>query len=540
MIERAPQDPLGLDGKTYEELLALATNAGIRCGELLSREKLIRQLAEVRLGPPEPTAPGVSQSSGKASPSESTPQVASDATTHSRIPAELPHRYGTTRLTLMEVDPFHLFAYWEITPQDRDWALKHVSAPSGSSSWVLRLYDVSCIEFDGTNAHGSFDVPIDPTSASWYIDLWSDEKTYLAELGIRSPEGQFVAICRSNFVQTPRSSSSPRYQPCWMRVDYQSNSGSLVNPGPYTPAAGSEKVSDLSEVSTNPQTPVAPSVPGEDRPTASPREVQETGAMVHSERGSESRGRARDGLGMGAEERVRPAPSAAPESDPLVAEVDAAIGRSTSPADSSKGSLPSSSGFSSVATEICTLLRRSESPAPRAEHPTHPGDAGGPVPGAPTSALRVTATDTFDDEGPVLETPEPPITDEQVKAHYARPLTPEGPASPLGIEAPPSATGDCPSSPHEGSVSPHSFLLPGDRAAGPGAPPRPPPGGPSSYGLSSGHSGPQDAPSLSLQLACEVIVHGRALPGQTLEVNGHWVRVNPDGTFRVQWALSTT
>jgi len=88
-----------------------------------------------------------------------------------------------------------------------------------SAHWVLRFYDVTCITFDGTNAHGYFDQPVDLIANNWYVNLWSSEKTYCADLGALAPSGRFEPACRSNFVHTPRADESPRYQPEWLHVE---------------------------------------------------------------------------------------------------------------------------------------------------------------------------------------------------------------------------------------------------------------------------------------------------------------------------------
>ena len=43
--------------------------------------------------------------------------------------------------------------------------------------------------------------------------------------------------------------------------------------------------------------------------------------------------------------------------------------------------------------------------------------------------------------------------------------------------------------------------------------------------------------AIELELNAEIVVYGRAQPGQTLRVNGRPVTINDDGTFHVRWAL---
>ncbi|HEX7896794.1 MAG TPA: DUF4912 domain-containing protein [Planctomycetota bacterium] len=121
-------------------------------------------------------------------------------------PADLPVRYGRTRVVLMDVDPLHAFAYWEVTPEDQARAVRALRG--AATSWALRFHD--------REAGGFFDIPIDLASACWYVELWADDKTYEAEIGPRDAKGHFVPVCRSNAARTPRATPSPLYEPCWM------------------------------------------------------------------------------------------------------------------------------------------------------------------------------------------------------------------------------------------------------------------------------------------------------------------------------------
>ena len=58
------------------------------------------------------------------------------------------------------------------------------------------------------------------------------------------------------------------------------------------------------------------------------------------------------------------------------------------------------------------------------------------------------------------------------------------------------------------------------------------------FGTSSGAFGESaPAPSIKLELNADIIIYGRAAPGQTVEVCGRLVKVNADGTFSVRMAL---
>jgi hypothetical protein len=57
----------------------------------------------------------------------------------------------------------------------------------------------------------------------------------------------------------------------------------------------------------------------------------------------------------------------------------------------------------------------------------------------------------------------------------------------------------------------------------------------SSFG--SGGWAPTGQPAVDLKLNAELVISGRAQPGQTLQVNGQWLTVNADGTFSLRLAL---
>ncbi len=143
--------------------------------------------------------------------------------------------YGRSRVVLMAVDPLHVHVYWEITPEDRERAHKRLDPLHKHEPpiWVLRFHDVTMVEFDGSNAHSYFNVPVDLAAKNWYVELWSSDKTYYAELGPRSDAG-FVAACRSNFEYVPRAEPSPRYEPRWQSVP----DAPAPPPAPDEPAHG--------------------------------------------------------------------------------------------------------------------------------------------------------------------------------------------------------------------------------------------------------------------------------------------------------------
>lgn len=131
---------------------------------------------------------------------------------------ELPATYNTTSVTLIARDPYCIHAYWEIAPSAVEELKRKIGSEFDRSCYVLRMYDVTLKDFDGHNANTWFDIDVGPSTNNWYINLWHDHVTYCADVGMRSPDGRFFAMARSNFVTTPRTGSSGRLDMMWMEV----------------------------------------------------------------------------------------------------------------------------------------------------------------------------------------------------------------------------------------------------------------------------------------------------------------------------------
>jgi hypothetical protein len=120
----------------------------------------------------------------------------------------------------MVVHPFLLFSYWEVTPESVEEACRTMGAEMDGARAVLRMYDISLINFDGTNAHQVFDIEVGLEGRGWYIPVWTAEKSYCADLGFLARTGRFHSIVRSNIIHTPRAAASHRTDEQWMRVTF--------------------------------------------------------------------------------------------------------------------------------------------------------------------------------------------------------------------------------------------------------------------------------------------------------------------------------
>jgi len=128
----------------------------------------------------------------------------------------LTHEYGSERMALMARDPYMAFSYWEL-PQAR---LEKEKAWFGwDSKLCVRVYDVTGVLFDGTNATAYFDQEVYDRVGSWYFEFGRPMHSFCADLGLLAPNGRFLTMIRSNAVTMPRDGVSDVLDEEWMLVD---------------------------------------------------------------------------------------------------------------------------------------------------------------------------------------------------------------------------------------------------------------------------------------------------------------------------------
>jgi len=131
----------------------------------------------------------------------------------------LPEGYGDNRLVLMVRDPFWFFAYWEITHERAE----QIRAAHGRDSWdratlVLRIYDLGDSSQSPVDSAPHFDVEPHKFARQWYVQVPYSGHGYVADLGLRWPDGKFVSLFRSNLIRMPSGRVSDLVDSQWMSV----------------------------------------------------------------------------------------------------------------------------------------------------------------------------------------------------------------------------------------------------------------------------------------------------------------------------------
>ncbi len=133
--------------------------------------------------------------------------------------------YCESRVVLLPVEPYLIHAYWDVTCNDIEKAKQRLGDDYGQSQAVLRFYDVTNIIYDGTNAHGFFDVDIDLQSKDWYVNLQRPDKSYFVDLGFKTGDGFFLSVARSSVAKTPCAWPVPKADAHYMLVAEDAENG---------------------------------------------------------------------------------------------------------------------------------------------------------------------------------------------------------------------------------------------------------------------------------------------------------------------------
>jgi hypothetical protein len=132
---------------------------------------------------------------------------------------EIPTSYGRDEIIIQVRDPWWVHSYWELTQSTLDKLRYELGDAFNSAKRVLRVYDVSFINFDGTNAHHYFDIEITHYANNWYIDTQGPGRSWCVDLGLKLSDGKFITIVRSNVVTMPLDGPSWQTDEEWMIPD---------------------------------------------------------------------------------------------------------------------------------------------------------------------------------------------------------------------------------------------------------------------------------------------------------------------------------
>jgi hypothetical protein len=126
----------------------------------------------------------------------------------------LPDTYKKDKLVALPVNPLWIHIYWDFSEQTLSLVEK---LKAGEKKLLLRIYDVTFIEFDGQNAHQLWEYVIPfKGEKKFYANVNNPNATYISEIGYINENGEFVTILRSNLVRTPPNSFATKKEEKWL------------------------------------------------------------------------------------------------------------------------------------------------------------------------------------------------------------------------------------------------------------------------------------------------------------------------------------
>ncbi len=161
---------------------------------------------------------------------------------------DLPVSYDEDRIALLVRDPYWVHVYWDITRETLAKAQEALGERWREAKSILRVHDVTGVEFDGTNANSYFDIEIAGGAGNWYINVQVPNRAYCVEIGLLSVTGEFIVLARSNVAATPRDVPSDITDEEWMIPNWEFDKVYALSGG-FNPDSGSIELKEMMEKS---------------------------------------------------------------------------------------------------------------------------------------------------------------------------------------------------------------------------------------------------------------------------------------------------
>ncbi len=129
------------------------------------------------------------------------------------------HVCPDTYVNLCAVSPGEAFVVWRVQPSWIESTSARRRDHWNGSRFVVRLYDVSFLEFNGMNAHRLRDIAIDGLSGQRLVAFPLAGTTQLAEVGFVLRNGEFIAAARSTATAFPSPTVSSHHDDAALYVD---------------------------------------------------------------------------------------------------------------------------------------------------------------------------------------------------------------------------------------------------------------------------------------------------------------------------------
>ena len=109
----------------------------------------------------------------------------------------------TGELKAKLVTPRKLFLFWDVSTVAKRAIELFFNSRFEEHVTVIRIYDVTDLNFNGKNAHHYFEITVPYQNGHWFVKGLAAKRRYVAELGIQMSDIGFFPLFRSNCLQTP-------------------------------------------------------------------------------------------------------------------------------------------------------------------------------------------------------------------------------------------------------------------------------------------------------------------------------------------------
>jgi hypothetical protein len=148
-------------------------------------------------------------------------------------------KYADDKIVLMVRDPHWCYVYWDLS-----LGLMEAKAKTINEKYdlVLRVYDVTDINFNGSNSHKYVDIQVNGEAGNWYINVWETNRSYIVDIGYKTASGKFIVLARSNAIIAPSDDISQHTDEEWMIVDEDFEELFRLSGGGHSGLGASENV----------------------------------------------------------------------------------------------------------------------------------------------------------------------------------------------------------------------------------------------------------------------------------------------------------
>lgn len=114
---------------------------------------------------------------------------------------ELTESYEKNEIILLVKDKTTLYTYWEVSIRRLTMIEDYFQCTWDRLPKLLRVYDVTLIDFNGDNANDHRTIEITNEANNWFIEGIHPNNNYCIDFGVKTIDHKFFSIMRSNVVK---------------------------------------------------------------------------------------------------------------------------------------------------------------------------------------------------------------------------------------------------------------------------------------------------------------------------------------------------